>query len=187
MSGADLRGACDGHFSDHAVGWWGPGGATAPIWVGDWTGDGVDEWVLSDRNANGGEEGLWIFSGDQTVSGEFTADDALGSWVIPSDTSSLTYPQVFDLDGDGLQELSLVGLAGRIVMHGGSPLSFGAEFPERQLRYEKQMACENQPCNGDFNADGFDDLLASVTGDDDLTRVGIIYGFEVPWDDDARW
>lgn len=40
---------------------------------------------------------------------------------------------------------------------------------------------------GDYDADGFADLFLVEEPDGEPTRIGILRGFDVPWDDPTYW
>ncbi|MDP2308810.1 MAG: VCBS repeat-containing protein, partial [Pseudomonadota bacterium] len=193
LSGGAIRDACEGWIEDHAVGLLdvpeGGGPLIPGIRLGDWDGDGVEEWMTyRNTSLDPGDEVLWVFSADAAVSGAFSTDDALGSWVVPPGANTLTRPKVLDLDGDGIDELLVSeGDYRAHVIRGGTPFSFGADLPAHHLRYAGNV-CVSSPCSGDFDGDGFEDLLAREGNQEDGgSSAWIIYGFEVPWDDASRW
>ncbi|MDP2308046.1 MAG: putative metal-binding motif-containing protein [Pseudomonadota bacterium] len=189
-SGAHFREGCEGDLESHSMGWRDGGVVAIPAArLGDWTGDGVEEWVLTLPGVGDeGEEGLWVLSADVAVSGAFSTDDALGSWILPPSYSGFDRPHALDLDGDGVNELIFGGEYGYDVIRGGTPLSIAADLPANRLSYDGDSICGFTPCEGDFNGDGFDDLaVVEWATDFENTHVWIIPGFDVPWDDVSRW
>jgi len=155
--------------------------------MGDWTGDGIDEWmVYRDPALDEGAEAIWVFSADTAVSGAFSTNDARGSWVLPTDVSDWHWPYALDMDGDGVDELVFSEDDSLYVIRGGAPLSIAADFPQH-LNYTSKV-CGSWPCSGDFDGDGFEDLLARGSDrDTDESWAWIIPGFDVPWEDGSRW
>jgi hypothetical protein len=133
-----------------------------------------------------GEEVIWLLSADVAVSGEFSTADALGSWVMPADASALRPYATPDFDGDGAKDLALYGGGYAHILPHGTQLAFGDELPARRLRYSDW---NSEGGVGDFNNDGFDDLLLTdyaASGPPYWVNTWIVPGFEVPWEDDAR-
>ncbi|MFZ5477296.1 MAG: putative metal-binding motif-containing protein [Myxococcota bacterium] len=190
VAGELIREVCQVPVEDVAAGWILAGDSLAPYPIahlGDWTGDGVDEWVAFDDTSEG-EDGVWIFSATQGMAGEFSVDDALGSYVVPPDRFNLGVPIALDFDGDDLRELVVAPETCVQMVHGGQMPGPHDDLPDNAWRLDCGYAWL-QPSAGDFDADGRADLLV-VEGDrdDNTWRLAwLVPGFDVPWDDPFYW
>ncbi|MFZ5481568.1 MAG: putative metal-binding motif-containing protein [Myxococcota bacterium] len=198
LSGADLRVSCDASLTDIALGWMPDIGLSDDVldgpWVdlGDWTGDGIDDFAGASpySSTSGDHHGeLYIFSGLDTRA-EFEASDALGSWVGDEDLAQLgavTYTA--DFDGDGVQDFYTSGrfgdAANASIIRGGTVPSLRAPIPDDTVLFNWGLPLAYAP--GDYDGDGFTDVFHVSYEDDGTTLLGILRGFDVPWDDDAYW
>ena len=160
--------------------------------VGDWTGDGLEDFVAGapwSSTVGVGHGEIFLFSGSD-VRGEFLRDEAAGSWVGDEDEAALgTAIHTPDFDGDDIPDLVPSG-AGPYpttltVLRGGDVPALRSALPVERIMFGWPLAYSIIP--GDYDADGFDDLFHVVYTDDEPTRIGIVRGFDVPWDDPSYW
>ncbi|MDP2314650.1 MAG: putative metal-binding motif-containing protein [Pseudomonadota bacterium] len=195
ISGADVAGSCGAAFEDFAIGWMPPDGSNERLsgpWrdLGDWSGDGVDDFVAAAPNSSTGGAGageLYIFSGADTRD-EFVGTDAAGSWV---GSDRVLGAHVFgdDFDGDGVHDLISSGAvegAMYSVLRGGRVPSLRDPLPTNLVSIGLELG-SNALLPGDFDADGYADIFDAGARLDDPARIGIIRGFDVPWDDPTYW
>ena len=137
---------------------------------------------------------MFIMSGATPCTGAISPDDALGSYVLPDNgMSEFEYVHALDFDGDGMKDLVLQEDFGgpTHVLRGGVLPELHSELPDRRLVFDDETSgsvCGWYTCNGDFDGDGFDDLVVGrFTDYGEPFEVGIIQGFEVPWDEGTAW
>jgi hypothetical protein len=191
VSGAELRGADGAHVTDLASGTWNVDTRLAfreGAWagIGDWDGDGLPEVAAGAYNSSSTEEQqgeVYIFGAG--LSRELTLDDSLGSIVGGGATQGLGYKVIGrDIDDDGTADL--LADAGYIkrwyllpASHGIPPLRTAID--EIALAYDGVTSARAGP---DFTGDGNDDWMAVGR---DSSRIGIIPGWSIPWDDPRYW
>jgi hypothetical protein len=192
-----MRDACGFALEDLAIAWVrdvdGSDAFDGGLWAdaGDWTGDGRGDALVSapESGANGRHSGeIFLLSGD-TV-GLVYPDDMLGSWTGPSEDAGLgdsLFAQ--DVDGDGAVDILTTGATeegGTLsVFQGGTVPSLHDPLPERMLVYGPGYWWGNVP--GDVDGDGRADLFSGDATSDEVTRLGVVRGFDVPWDDPTYW
>lgn len=187
--GADLRALCAEYVENVAVGWQrtdeSAGHPYGP--VGDLDGDGYDEFLLLNGSVTEGDDCVYFLDVETAMAGEFSVEDAIGSYVAPEGTRGFTEAQLHQADGDGVLDLFLVqrGDGQTKVLRGGTLPALHSELPERVLSFE-YPTCAYQLCN-DFDADGYTDLMYYEDGEDRSFDAWIMRGFPIPWDDDTYW
>lgn len=138
--------------------------------VADWNSDGLQDLILGRSNQTPGSVVLFLNTGTP-------GNPVLGdSCFLQAGGSNIAYtysvPRVFDLDGDGLQDLLLGVSSGYVYWFE----NVGSAF-EPVLEEGVRLQCETGPVKnntssrvwaGDYDADGIPDLL---TGDYD----GLVY------------
>ena len=194
VSGADARLLCDAPIEDVRVGYHvADGGWGTPFTdIGDWDGDGTSEWMFSKGNHDeDGEDAVAILSAAAAVVGEFGEDDAIGTFPLRDPEGAEYYRlQSMDFDGDGARDMLLMEAGSTVVIPWGTPLAPHASLPDHTLAYSSESAagvCGSYLC-GDFDADGFGDLLTiEFDSSAPYTDVYVVRGFAVPWDDPTYW
>ncbi|MDP2306551.1 MAG: putative metal-binding motif-containing protein [Pseudomonadota bacterium] len=165
--------------------------------VGDWDGDGIDEIAAAanDDDTIADSSGqVWIFGGEQA--GLFTVEDAKGSWVGERERDDLgAVLRACDIDGDGRMEKIVyldrdpfpddeeTGAGQFVVVSGEEPLPPLRSFlPERTWRFSYTSYLS--PCSRDTTGDGRADFAMTAF---DADYIGVLPGWEIPWDDDSKW
>ncbi len=211
VAGADLRAGSGGNLDDVALARLSGGDTnnTCLISAGDLDSDGHADWaagVRKDTYSFDDPGALYAVSGAHRTSGEveYVLDAAAGWWTgtveraIGSDCGS------GDVDGDGAPEL-LVERSDITVTRDihyqwaaartqGMPAP-GDPFPQSLvlLRPEDDsdsLLMSQVPQIGDYDGDGFNDILLSGYHESDELGMGgfvIIPGWDIPWDDAAYW
>jgi hypothetical protein len=191
VSGSDLRGADGAAVSDVASGWWafspeewprsGSSGDRARA-VGDWDGDGHDDVALTNiRSTTAGVEHGEVYFFGGGLSGEQTMADTDGS-VVGSEAAPCCITLIsHDVDADGRSDLLARSYSWYLLpaSHGIPPLR--TPIDEVALVYDDITSARAGP---DFTGDGNDDWMAVGR---DSSRIGIIPGWSIPWDDPYYW
>lgn len=198
-NGEDLGGASLVSFSAQ-----GNGCLAAP---GDLDGDGLADWIVglnSSTSSHDDPGALYAVSGAHRGSGsaETFPEGAEGWWEGTVERAFGWQCGSGDVDGDGSEELLV--LRGDIVTYRSTVYQWavvpmrgvpapGDALPTGLLlaRVDPDELAMNQvPSIGDYDGDGFNDLLFSGYHDDDALSMGglvIIPGWEIPWDEPAYW
>ncbi len=183
VSGASLEPGGEAQVADVLVqsiqGW------SRGIGLGDWDGDGYDDWVAScgectdTQDAEGVVAVLPGGAAQQVWSGE----ELQGWWGAEVKAGLGTRLTVADLDGDERLEL-VVSFAGSdsLLANVDGGLPTWTWEPDATLRI---TGLGGPPHVADIDGDGDDDLVTracSVDGVDHvLDRFGIIEGWDIPW------
>jgi hypothetical protein len=177
-------------------------GNTAAV-VGDWTGDGIDDWVGVDslRSVDHDREGaLYLMPGRRDAATLGTAEVesvASASLLGGADLMRLGNLQpraVADVNGDGALELATtmgtpdarVGL----IVPSAQYTGLGGALPREVLRLQDPSgaAITSAPSLGDYDGDGFlDVLVTSQNWGSLLGRTWLVSGAGIPWDDPSAW
>jgi hypothetical protein len=140
--------------------------------AGDINGDGIDDIVITDIC----NEAVYIIYGNATLSGIFDLEaDSADVRIDGIYTYQMTYSKPLatfgDINGDGIQDLIIYTLSGKMnatyVIYGNvslPPVIDIETYPDL-LRVEFSYGGATAVGSGDFNGDGFDDLMiASAFG-----------------------
>jgi hypothetical protein len=171
--------------------------------VGDWDGDGLDDWVAEsshDSNVEYWDGSLYLFSG---ASGGAAGDLAYAQMIGTGERAALgsAYPRAMaDLTGDALPEIGTAMLMDSesgtedvaVVIPSGSYSGLALPVPENTLLFRGSEADERvataAPSAGDFDGDGVNDIL---TGGGywgaQRGREYLILGGDIPWDNPSAW
>ncbi|MDP2316471.1 MAG: putative metal-binding motif-containing protein [Pseudomonadota bacterium] len=196
LSGADVYASCGAMWDDFAIGWMDNTDSTArvsSIWssIEDATGDGLEDVVAAAPASStvGNRHGEVYFFSGAALRGEVFRDDALGSYVGDGDRSELGY-RLFaaDFDGDGVSDIVTSGGtpdSSFTIVPGGLPAALREPLPSRRLVWELGLSWSIPP--GDFDGDDHADLWFIDVDTVGMSRLGIVQGFDVPWDDPTYW
>ncbi|MFZ5478264.1 MAG: MopE-related protein [Myxococcota bacterium] len=178
--------------------------------VGDWDGDGFDDWVAADykRPSYRLMEGeIYLFPGgsSELSRGSVIVDDLAVASVIGdgtrADLGGDAVSCLDDLDGDGVGEFAAstyrtvdsVGDLDVVVFSSVEGIA-GTEssIPDRALRVRGDVPVEGigylGAFSGDFDGDGEPDLgFASIGSGSQPGRTYLILGGSIPWTDSAAW
>jgi hypothetical protein len=192
MSGAEVLSADTTSVDDMVLAtmrpsdtWEGPTSSTAFFDVGDLTGDGVPDLVTGTLAQSSSEVAYQFLDG--TLRGDFSGDDAFGSWVGDYYGNG----DACDLDGDGRNEITgyakVEGEGYRILIRGPTtPPAPYDPLPDDILLLPFKTTLH---CGSDLTGDGIDDLafMRVAPEETDLNTIGVIPGFAIPWDDPFYW
>ncbi len=180
-----------------ASGW----GVTVAV-IGDWTGDGIDDWMGEDhrRSVDHYDEGaLYVVPGGRdaaslgTVDVETVAEASLLGGADWTTLGGTWLRAVADVNGDGAFEVTTtmdtpdehVG----IILPSAHYAGLGVPLPRQVLRLRDPSGSPSGISSlGDYDGDGFLDIL--VVGDparDFLGRAWLVSGAGIPWDDPSAW
>lgn len=179
--------------------------------AGDLDGDGLADWVagLTDADSNTDDPGaLYAVSGAHQTGGtaESIPAAAEGWWTGTLERAIGTGCGSGDIDADGTPELfveraDIVAYRDNdyqwaVARTHGMPAP-GDHFPQSLVLlrpYEdeawRSLYMSQVPSVGDYDGDGFNDILLSGYHDSDEIGMGgfvIIPGWDVPWDDPTYW
>ncbi len=182
--------------------WWDEGDnhvrylEVAPTRPGDIDGDGLDDWLLAagESTRYGDPVGeLFFVAGGQRPPGDYHPDDANGSYVIP-EAELLSLARAADLDGDGAREIVFQGHDLMWIVRGRTGFPGFAEDPSQRLHVANSStwnpndrAWDVIDGGSDVSGDGLEDVLFSRGDAEPLGDVGLLLGWEIPWDDPAYW
>jgi len=184
--------------------WWVSDGAMHCIGsMGDIDGDGLDDWLLGTRyypeDSYDYEGALYLVTepiagqaGDGTI--HSAPGDSVGNYLVGSSAGKYlgSNCRILDFDGDGGSDVlafhtspdyesAYMVLPGRDLLSGPA-----AEAQDRlYLAYRSVLNA------GDYDGDGDDDLLVQYWDEElypaGFSGVGILPGWDVPWDDPDFW
>ena len=154
-------------------------GSRATPTVADWNSDGMKDLVFG---AYDGRIHLFLNTGSDTLPDfqtETFAQDFGINLDVPSDRSS---PHAFDLDDDGMKDLLSGNTNGELVVYTNTGTDESPSFEGHWYvssdgaPIDLPDAARSRPFIGDWDNDGFDDIL--VGGGDGLVRLYLGLG---PW------
>ncbi len=186
-------------IADHVYTQW---GYTAVV-VGDWTGDGIGDWVGADatRSVDYDWEGaLYVVPGGLdaatlgTVDVESVAAGSLLGGAELVRLGSADPRAVADVNGDGASEVATsMGTSdalAAVILPSAAYEGLGGELPSVFLRLQDPAGAgvTSAPSIGDFDGDAIlDVLVTSGPWGDSLGRSWLVRGGGIPWDDPDAW
>ncbi len=143
---------------------------------GDVDGDGLADLMVDGRYSDG-------LSFVAVLSGGLPSGEVEG-WIKALVTGPQGYGWVPDIDGDGVNDpVTTSGAASSIALRGGGT------FEEADLRLVKPWGYEEgYTLNhvADIDQDGWPEwFMSDINSDED--QLLILRGFDIPWDDPAKW
>lgn len=194
LSGADLPHADGQYIQDLAFARMptNSGGAERTIFgepwrtAGDWTGDGRAELfvVANISETLGFRHGeVFVFDG-AGVAGDFSPDDAIGSWVGNVPEGGAGMGDSLDADGDGRAELILGDAAAYYLVPHVLP---ALRTPMSGLAFTEPDMWLVPNFTGDIDGDGYDDWAYSRFAFHPERTGHVWYGWDIPWNDPTAW
>ncbi len=187
VSASDAWVTIDGAEADGAF------GKTVAL-LGDTDGDGLSEVAVGANGENAQDGAVYLFAG-ASLAGALTTADAAASWTGAYNDGQLGGFRALaapgDLDGDGAAELLFAapdadangnGSGEAYLVYGGGTLALGAAPSDADWRVTATVSDQvgARMAGGDFDGDGFTDLLVAAPGSSENGRttglVGLFYG-----------